>query len=100
MGIEKNILEQCKRYRMPVPDKIKDAPVLYAGLEFIHQGFMDLTTCRELGMGEGPIRWIDIVKYCEVHAIEGEQAEDFIYFISVMDAAYLKYRAEKTKAGK
>lgn len=95
--VERSILEQCKRYRLPVPDKIRNAPELYRGLEFTYQGFLDLNTCRSVGLAAGPIRWTDIVKYCEVHDIHGQQAEDFIYLISVMDAAYLKHKAEKAK---
>ena len=94
-SVEKGILDQCYRYRMPVPEKIQNAPELFTGLELYYSGFLDLTTCRAIGMAEGPIAWSDMAGYCKFNGIVGEQEEDFFYFVSRMDSTYLKHCAKK-----
>jgi len=94
-SVEKAILDQCYKHRMPIPDKIQNAPQLLDGLDLYYTGFMDLTTCREIGMVEGPISWTNMAGYCKFHNITGEQAEDFLYFVSRMDSTYLKHCAAK-----
>lgn len=78
--------------------KIRNAPELLLGLELFYTAFMDLTSSRELGYGEGPIRWKTILDYCEKHEIEGEQQEDVFYHVQHLDSAYLDWRAKKSKA--
>ena len=38
--------------------------------------------------------------YCNYKGLTEEQTEDFIFHISQMDTAYLKYRASKVESGK
>jgi len=59
---------------------------------------MDLTSSRELGYGEGPIRWKTILDYCEAFDIQGEQREDVFFHVQHLDSAYLNWRARKNKA--
>jgi hypothetical protein len=99
-SVEKNILEQCYRSRMPVPPRILNAPELHLGLELYYAGFLDLNSCRSFGFAEGPISWITIVNYCDYKGLTEEQTEDFIFHIGQMDTAYLKYRASKVESGK
>lgn len=83
---------------MPLPEKIKNAPVLLQGIELFYMGFMDLTTCRGQGYGsEGPIGWLPIYEYCIAHDIAGEQMEDFFYHVQQLDRAYLEFKAKKLK---
>lgn len=97
--MEKAIVEQAYRYRMPIPDKIKNAPMLYAGLDLFYIAFMDLTTCRQLGYGAvGPIDWLSVHYYCEAYGLKGEQREDMFFFVSQMDGEYLKWSANHKKA--
>ncbi len=95
--LEKQIIEQAIRMRQPLPKKIADAPQLLQGLEFFYVAFMDLTTSRSIGMGEGPIPWHVVNDYCDRYEIDGEQREDVHYYITAMDSAYLQYRANEAK---
>ena len=63
-------------------------------MELYFIGFLDLTSCRIVGMGLGPIPLITILQYCEVHEIHGEQREDFVWFIQRLDKAYLEWSRE------
>lgn len=97
--IEKSILEQCYRSKMPVPDKILNSPELLFGLELYYTGFLDLSSCRSFGFAEGPIPWISIMNYANHKGLYDEDADCFVSLISQMDSAYLKYKASKTKSG-
>lgn len=85
-------------HKMPLPDKIANAPELFLGLELYYKAFLDLTTCRGQGYGtEGPIGWLVIKEYADAHGLSIEQRDDLFYHIQHMDAAYLNFKASKLK---
>lgn len=95
---EKFIIEQCIRNRMPLPEKIKNAPMLELGLELYYVAFLDLNTCRHIGFGEGPIPWAVTRQMADEElGLEDEQREDLFYYVAKMDTAYLEYRAKETE---
>lgn len=81
--------------KLPLPDKMQNAPELELGLELYLGAFWDLDSCRPLGMGEGPIPWIAIEQYSQLNGIEGEQREMLHHHIRQLDNAYLKFRLSK-----
>lgn len=83
--------------RMPLPDKIQNAPSLWFGLELYYQAFWDLTTCRSTGWSVAPIPWSAIKEYCQVYTLDAEQTEALFYLVRQMDNAYMDYRARKGK---
>ncbi len=101
---EKTIIEQCIRNKMPLPKKIENAPALDIGLELFYIGFMDLTTCRSVGFGEGPIPWTAKLAYANELELEGDQRDDLFYYIGELDTTYMEHRAAvaeaKAKEGK
>lgn len=96
---EKTIIEQCVRNRMPLPQAIANAPVLELGLDLFYIAFTDLSTCRAIGMAEGPIPWTAVQAYCDELLLDGDQREDMFFYIREMDAAYLKHRSSKVSKG-
>lgn len=94
---EKAIIDACIRERRPLPAAILNAPALELGLELYYAGFMDLTTDRSIGYGEGPIPWSSVERYCDRHDIDDEQREDFHYHVRRLDNAYLEHRAKQSK---
>lgn len=94
---EQKILELARRNNMPIPDSILDAPEMFAGDELYLTGYLELNTCRSIGMAEGPIPWTAIREYCFVHDITGELLEDFMYVIKFVDVELRNYQAEKQK---
>lgn len=83
---------------MPLPDAIANAPVLGLGLDIFFVAFMDLNSCRSLGVVEGPIPWIAKQTYSkEELQLEGEQRDDFFYYMARLDAAYLDHKAKQRK---
>lgn len=85
------------RFGTPLPDRIRNAPELNLGSELYYTGFLELTSCRQLGMGIGPIPLLSILEYCIIRGIDGEQGEDFLWFIQRLDAKYLDWSAARAK---
>ncbi len=85
--------------RLPLPDRIQNAPELELGLELYYGAFWDLDSCRPLGMGEGPIPWIAIEQYAQLNDIVGDQREMLHFHIRQLDNAYLQHRASKMNKG-
>lgn len=98
---ERTIIEQSVRQRLPLPDRIANAPELFPGLDIYYTAFLDLTTCRQLGYGaEGPISWLVIDEYADRSGFEGEQREDLFYHVQEMDRAYVQHMTSKANKGK
>lgn len=94
---EQAILRQCAQLKLPIPDAIANAPILTEGLELYFMAFLDLTTCRNQGMGDGPIPWTAIKDWAMYYGLNELQTDDLFYMIREMDAAYLDYRAKQQK---
>lgn len=80
---------------LPLPQKIQNAPDLQTGLAIYFDAFMDLNTCRPMGLEPGPIPWLAINQYCDTLEVDKEQREDMHYFIREMDNAYYKFHKDK-----
>ena len=46
-------------------------------------------------MGDGPIPWSSIEEYAILNEYEADQKEQLHYFVSVMDAEFLKWKSKK-----
>ncbi len=64
--------------------------------EYYMDCFRELSTCRNNGMSLGPIPVTAILDYFK--AIDGEDFENFIYIMRLLDDTLLKHMAEKSKA--
>lgn len=88
-------MEQARKQNLPVPDSIQNAPVLLPGLEFYYAAFLDLSTCRAVGMGEGPIPWDAIDRYAQRHGLDDDEYDAFFGLIRALDARYLQYKEKQ-----
>lgn len=80
-----------------MPAWAQDYPELYMGLEFFFGAFFDLTRERSVGMGPGPIPYLAIHRYAQIHGLGDEDLEEFIYLLCAMDAEYLTYHREESE---
>lgn len=55
--------------------------------------FRELSSCRQIGMAQGPIPFTAIVEYSRIYKVE--DLEEFLYFIRLMDDQYLKLQSKK-----
>lgn len=69
-----------------------DAPSLTLYEDFYFQAFQELNGSRlSNGFGVSPIMLIELMAYADLYAIHhGEERMEFVRFVRVMDAAYLK----------
>lgn len=89
-------MEQARNAGQPLPEDLENAPELLPGLELYWQAFMELSSCRTTGMGEGPIPWTAVNSWCVRHCIEDF---DLVYFhVRSMDITFLEFQAEKRKS--
>lgn len=72
-------------------DKVPASPELRMGLELFYGAFWDLSTCRPIGMSEGPISWLSIDAYATARGLDAEQRDDLQFFVRTMDRAYLEH---------
>lgn len=99
---ERKIIEQARKLKMPLPDKIKNKPEVSVGLELYWRAFSDLNSDRHVGMSEGPIPWSAIHRWGVRHNIWGDDFERLSAIIQGMDSVFLDFRAaqQKKKIGK
>lgn len=98
-GVEETIIRQCQAEKLPLPEKIQNAPSLWLGCELYYLAFMDLTTCRQLGFGiQGPISYLDIAAYCSYHGFSEETTNAMQFILPRVDQFYLDYWAKKSAA--
>jgi hypothetical protein len=85
---------------------IAEAPVLEDAYQTrLLDAFWKLSTCRQLGMGAGPIPWDAIDRWALRKGYDADQIEydAFVYIIGKLDAEYLEhkrveYEREQAKA--
>lgn len=84
-------------FGQPLPDALKNPPELMEGLEFFLNAFYELTTCRSMGMGLGPIPWTSIANYASMWCESEDFAKDLHFHIRALDARYLTWANKNTK---
>lgn len=94
--VEKRIIQQCMSEGLPLPKRIRDAPLLHLGLELYFLGFMDLMTCRDIN---GNITWLAVDEYCDRMGLDDFQREDMHFYINRLDIEYQKF-LKRNKSGK
>lgn len=96
---EAKIIQECLKFNLPLPAPIRDAPELNLGLELYFTGFLDLSSERQTGMGLCSIPLMRIYEYCLVNGIDGDQRQDFIWFIQRIDAKYIERAQRRAGVG-
>lgn len=94
--MERSIIESCIKRRIPLPEKIANAPRILKGLEGFYIAFWELSTDRQSGMGAGPIPWTAINLYCQREGVTGEDYDYLLDMVRAMDRVFLDYQKEKS----
>lgn len=79
---------------MPLPQWFLDEPAIDRAERVYIEAFVDLQTCRQIGMDVGPIPWRDIAAYGDRLGLEGPMHRLFCRVLRAMDEAWLNKRAE------
>ena len=73
-----------------LPDWWDKCPPHVRGDDFYIEAFWELSSCRDFGMGIGPIPWHRIVQYGEWKKLDDGMMRLFIRIIRELDDAYVK----------
>lgn len=96
--MEANLLAAARKRGRAPPEAIANAPTLKPYLQFYWDAFLELDTCRPLGMSSvGQIPWTAVNEYALRHGIT--DLDDFDYLLAIIrgiDAVYRNYVREKT----
>lgn len=76
---------------------LQSEPLLDVGALFIRQAYVQLSTCRSIGMMPGPIPWTAAADWCRLNNVKGRAAKHLIDVTLLVDGAYLTKLADKTK---
>lgn len=95
--VELGIIQQSLKAGRALPSRIANAPHLLPGLDLYYTAFLQLGTCRSVGMGLGPIPWTALNDYALRHGIDDEEFDIFVTLVRRLDAAFLGYQDEKRK---
>jgi hypothetical protein len=86
----------------PLPKSLADAPILVDAYQInLQAAFWKLSTCREVGMSIGPIRWDAIDRFAKCHGYDDDEIEyeTFVYLIIEMDGVFMEHAQSDTGSG-
>ena len=66
----------------------------------VYDAFLALSNHRAAGFDANPISWSDLAAYLTLHEIDRETRSEWIPIIRALDAAWMKWRAQKQNAGR
>lgn len=61
------------------------------------RAYMELSTCRVVGMTVGPIPWTAMLEWCQFHNLDRDVAKHLIRVLMCVDAEYARRRAIASK---
>lgn len=89
-------LENGSYYEQLVPRgfvKEEDAEPYLGPLDFYTDAFLELGTCRPVGMGLAPIPFTAIIEYSRIYELE--DVEEFAYLMRLMDRTFIRLSRAK-----
>lgn len=89
---EQNLIKQAKRMGQPIPERIKNKPILKTGLILYYDAYFDLDNDRN---ESNRIPWTVITQYVDRYQFSEIQEEQFIYFARSLDDCYVKWLDKK-----
>lgn len=67
------------------------------GVEWLWTAYLDLSTCRPIGMDAGPIPWTAANEYAQRHGLSGDELDELWLCIRHMDNARAEHISGKAK---
>lgn len=90
------MIEQAYRQNRPLPRAIQNAPELWPGLELYFNAWVELDSCRAIGMVAGPIPWTAVEEYSKASGLDDEQRSRLHRLIRAMDVLYMEHQRGKS----
>lgn len=77
-----------------LPEKWRNIPEPDPQYQWVFSAFFDLSTCRQVGMGVGPIPWTAIQQYVTTYFLDDDQAYFLKRVVYGLDKVYLRLLKE------
>lgn len=88
-------VEARQKRGLPIPDWMKDKPVVPPYLVWFWTAYWELDTCRTWTYGyPRAIPWLAVKQYADYHDMDFDYLFGIVYR---MDDAYLRYKAEQVE---
>ena len=68
------------------------------GYEWLYEAFVRLTTCRQIGMSQGPIPWTAIDQYATAEGLGEDDRFMLVAVVTHMDGVFLEHVHQQQKA--
>lgn len=94
-GPRQGYISTLQRYGKPLPAEYLARPKLSRALTFYLEAFWDMSTDRQIGMGEGPIPFSAIDRLAVRLGLDPGAFQRLKSLIRTMDHEYLRIRAQK-----
>lgn len=89
--------------RPPTDDQLvflESEPEVDEGIRIMVRAYSELSSCRNVGMGIGPIPWTAMLEWCRHHNLRRDVSNHLINVLRLVDADTLRKAAERAKAKK
>jgi len=83
--------------RMPLPEAIRNAPVLNLGLQLYFEAYCELDSERSTGWGVGRIPWSSVQAYAQYNGYTSDQTDRLHNHVRAMDQAHREYLDKQSK---
>lgn len=72
-----------------------------AGLHVYWQAYHELSTCRPVGMGVGPIPWTAISEYALRNGVfDPDDFDELVHHVRALDTTFLEHHERKNDTGR
>lgn len=90
-GDDQWVIDQCLQDGIELPPHLANKPEIEPGLSMYWEAFSKLGSCRQIGMGIGPVPWTAIEAWADAHGYDDDHREDLHYHVEALDAVYMKH---------
>ena len=94
------VIKAAKESGRPLPKSLRDVQPVQAHQKLYLLAFQDCTTCRQVGMGLGPIPWTAVREWCTAARLSEIESDEVWFVVTRIDEAFLKHSAEQMSSGK
>lgn len=96
-GAQREFLEDMARRDGAEPKALSNRVEVSPVLSFYYEAFIVLSSSRTVGMATNPIPLSEMLAYCDLYGLDGDERHDFVYLIQSLDREYLNWVMDQSK---
>lgn len=91
------VINAAREAGRPLPKAVRDLPDIQPHQKLFLLAFQDCCTCRQVGMGLGPIPWTAVKDWCHASGLTPIESEEVWFVVTKMDEAFLTHSVSQMK---